>query len=92
MNKKGVEISMNVIIIAVLGLVVAVLILALVTGRLNIFSQGIGDCTVQGGKCAEACGDSDLGTENYPTPNPTVTCKLPDGEKGVCCLKVATTQ
>ncbi|MBN2420805.1 hypothetical protein JXB27_00840 [Candidatus Woesearchaeota archaeon] len=90
MNKKGVEISMNVIIIAAIGLMVLVVLSAIFLGRIGVFSQSTADCSIQGGICAERCGDIDVGSEDYLTPNPSIKCKLPDGEPGVCCLKVAT--
>ena len=41
MNKKAQGISLNVIIIAAIGLVVLVLLVAIFTGRINIFGQNL---------------------------------------------------
>jgi len=50
-NKKGIELSVNVIIIAVIALLVLVVLFAVFTGRLTIFNIGIKDCAAKGGTC-----------------------------------------
>ena len=89
MNKKGVEISMNLIIIAAIGLLVLVVLSVIFLGRLGTFGQKSSDCEVQGGTCAQACGNADFGTQNMQKKNPLLTC--PDattGEKQICCLPI----
>lgn len=51
MNKKAQGISINVIIIAAIGLAVLVVLFAIFTGRLNIFSTGISKTA----SCENAC-------------------------------------
>ena len=51
MNKKAQGISINVIIIAAIGLAVLVVLFAIFTGRLNIFSTGISKTAT----CENAC-------------------------------------
>ena len=50
-NKKGIELSVNVIIIAVIALLVLVVLFAAFTGRFIIFINGIKDCAAKGGTC-----------------------------------------
>lgn len=88
MNKKGAEIALNVVIIAVISLVVIVLVIAIFTGKLNLLSVKSGDCAVQGGKCAANCGSADDGTADYGTENPSITCPPKGDEAQRCCLKI----
>jgi len=89
MNKKGIEISMNVIIVAAIGLLVLVVLSVIFLGRMGGVSENLSNCEVQGGKCAVQCGSLDYGTENHQAKNPTISC--PDdaaGDKQVCCLPI----
>lgn len=89
MNKKGVELSMNVIIIAAIGLLVLLVLTFIFLGRVGTFGEKSGSCDIQGGMCAVKCGNADYGTENNAKMNPLLTC--PDstaGEKQVCCLPI----
>lgn len=89
MNKKGVEISMNVIIVAALGLLVLVVLSIIFLGRIGTFGQKSADCEVQGGKCAQACGSPDFQTENFAKRNPLLNCvNDAAGNKQVCCLPI----
>ncbi len=88
MDKKGVEISMNVIIVAAIGLLVLVVLSVIFLGRIGTFGEKSGSCEVQGGMCADVCGSEDYGTEDYPTRNPLLNCPDIAGESQVCCLPV----
>jgi len=83
MNKKGVEISMNVIIIAALGLLVLVVLAAIFLGRAGDFGQGAASCEAKGGTCAEECGNPDFGTEDFGKRDPFSKCTT---EGDICCL------
>ena len=48
MNKKAQGISLNVIIVAAIGLVVLVLLVAIFTGRINIFGKGVSEVETAG--------------------------------------------
>ena len=85
MNKKGVEISMNVLIIAAIGLLVLVVLSIIFLGRIGTFGQKSGDCEVQGGLCGEKCGEPGTPTAEYQQRNPLLTCP----ENQVCCLKIS---
>jgi hypothetical protein len=55
MNKKGVELSMNVIIIAAIGLLVLVILAVLVINSVNKTNTGMQSCNVMGGVCEVSC-------------------------------------
>jgi hypothetical protein len=50
-NKKGQELSINVIITAVIALIVLVLLVAIFTGRINIFQEGIEEYVLEEKNC-----------------------------------------
>lgn len=57
MFKKG-DLSLNMIIVAIIALLVLVIIAAIFTGRLALFNIGISDCLkVKGAQCMFECGD-----------------------------------
>ena len=56
MNKKGVELSMNVIIIAAIGLLVLIILAVLVINSSGRLQSGIsGSCSTKGGVCRTTC-------------------------------------
>lgn len=57
MNKKGVELSVNVIIIAAISLAVLVVLFAIFTGRLGAFSRGVQETA---DTCAQKCASLNL--------------------------------
>ncbi|HME87412.1 MAG TPA: hypothetical protein VKE88_03300 [Candidatus Nanoarchaeia archaeon] len=90
MDKKGVEISMNVIIVAAIGLLVLVILSLMFINKIGIFSRESTNCLTQGGKCAVACGSADDGTADYGTANPTIQCPADSaGNAQQCCLKIS---
>jgi len=94
MNKKGAELSLNVIVIAVIVLIVLIVLVIILTGRTGQFTKstqeasapyGTKACDVPGtGRyCASSCfeGDSNTGMKDF-------TCN--DQTKGIavcCCCK-----
>jgi len=56
MNKKGQSISINTIIVAAIALTVLVVLFAIFTGRLGIFSTGVKDTDT----CAQKCNSLNL--------------------------------
>ena len=68
MNKKAQGISINVIIIAAIGLAVLVVLFAIFTGRLNIFSTGISKTA----SCDNACKAQG---KSFGTESSDVSCK-----------------
>ena len=51
MNKKGAELAMNLIVIAVIALLVMVVVLFIFGGKANIFSKGTDACSSKQGVC-----------------------------------------
>lgn len=90
MDKKGVELSMNVIIIAAIALLVLVVLSVIFLGRIGTFGEDVAACSTQGGRCAVECGDPDYRTQDFPLANPTIDC--PDTlaeESQYCCLPIS---
>jgi hypothetical protein len=56
MNKKGVELSMNLIIIAAIGLLILVILAVLVINAGGKTVTGMKSCNVLGGTCEASCG------------------------------------
>jgi hypothetical protein len=77
-SRKGVELSINVIIIALIALVVLVVLFAIFTGRMGFFSNYLsGPCSKRNGVCKTSC---DLTTQ-------TVFVGASDCTTGqVCCI------
>ncbi|MBI2134985.1 hypothetical protein HYU09_03265 [Candidatus Woesearchaeota archaeon] len=51
MNRKAQGLSINTIIIAAIALIVLVVLIAIFTGRLGLFSKGLGEATT----CSQIC-------------------------------------
>lgn len=68
MNRKSQGLSINTIIIAAIALIVLVVLVAIFTGRLGLFSKGLGETTtceqickargIDSGKCLTGTGDN----------------------------------
>jgi len=82
MKRKGVELSVNVIIIAIIALVVLVVIFALLTGKLGVFSKGTSNCEDLGGKCQQNTCDLSIG--QMPIPAGDLYCKSKN-QGNYCC-------
>lgn len=89
MNKKAAELSLTIIIVAILGLLVLVVMSYIFMGRSSEIQKGISSCVDKGGVCAPACGNPDFGTENMNMPLPTAVASCPtiDGQTQKCCSK-----
>ena len=98
MDKKGVDISINVIIVAAIALAVLVILFAIVTGRLGNFTIGLRNADT----CKQKCDSLNLYLKNAPTPTTAsigaaqrvyecvtadtyIAGKYKDGENGCCC-------
>ena len=88
MNKKGQGISINTIIIAAIGLAVLVVLFAIFTGRLGIFTKTLKDTDT----CAQKC--SSINTDLGSNPAQDKSCsegqqyiagEFSDGKFGCCC-------
>ena len=89
MNKKGQGISINVIIIAAIGLAVLVVLFAIFTGRLGIFTKTLKDTDT----CAQKCSSINMklgnlltqDTKSCPGDNQYIAGEFSDGKYGCCC-------
>ena len=89
-NKKSQGMPINVIIIAVLALIVLVVLTAIFTGRVKIFSETLQSCAAKQGKC-----------ENYdgtfpkcPSQNQAIVTNTDcdtNKPKQICCVQVLGT-
>lgn len=53
--KRGVEMSLQMIVIAVILLLMAAIIIILVGGKLGVFKKSLEDCRSKGGECMSEC-------------------------------------
>ena len=74
MGKKGQSISINTIIIAAIALAVLVVLFAIFTGRLGLFSRGVQETT----NCDQACKSA-----GYARAGPSLT-PISEGFYGDC--------
>ena len=93
MNKKAQGMSLNVIIIAALGLLVLVVLAIIFTGRTGVFVKESDKCGYQGGACVAAQTDC-VGTYDKVVRG---ACDLNgdstfhfnnDDSDGYCCLSI----
>ncbi|MEK6886669.1 MAG: hypothetical protein AABW88_02445 [Nanoarchaeota archaeon] len=90
MNKKGVEIALNLVIIAAISLLVLVVVAIIIFGKPVKSVQQASECATQGGMCAIKCNNADYGTQDYQSINPTVSCPNSNtDERQVCCIPLS---
>jgi hypothetical protein len=77
--KKGVELSLNFVIIAVIALAVLVLVIFLLMGGWKNFTQGTNDCASTGGQCLSDCG---TGMPKFGTCESGLKCCVADRQDG----------
>ena len=85
-GKRG-ELSINVMIMAIIALVVLIVIIAVFTGKLGIVSTSLNSCAEKGGTChtKESCVD----VGNDYAPMPSSSCPKKDDKEQVCCIKAS---
>lgn len=88
MNKKGQGLPLNTIIIAAIVLIVLVVLWAIFTGRMGVFSKGVSDVT-KGGTCAEAGGKVKTEIEGCTAACTRVYGQFSDVTAGEICCKPA---
>ena len=92
MDKKGVDLSVNVIIVAAIALAVLVVLFAIFTGRIGVFSKGVSETT----NCEQICNAAGYKVELTKTTNEGGTCtggttpllgayELEGGVRKQCC-------
>jgi len=89
MSKKAQGISINTIIIAALGLAVLVVLFAIFTGRLGIFSKTVQETDT----CTQKCTSLNMNTGSNPTSDiksciegEYIAGSYKDGQYGCCCI------
>jgi len=87
MNRKAQGMSINTVIIAAIALIVLVVLVAIFTGRIGMFSKGIGDVTGDSNKkCSEVSGVERTRTECLDASGIILSAKEVITGK-VCCSK-----
>jgi len=86
--KKGQGLSLNTIIIAAIVLIVLIVLWAIFTGRMGVFSKGVSDVT-KGGTCAEAGGKVKTEVEGCASACIRVYGQFSDVTAGEICCKPA---
>ena len=83
-NKKGVDLSINIIIIGALALIVLVIMILIFTGRMNIFGKGLTEETkklpcpdTHEAMLAAECASEDSLVGNYDVKAGSVCCRKP---------------
>lgn len=89
MDKKAAELTMNVIIIAVLALIVLAVLLVIFSGKMKSFTGGMKECSSLGGECkGDVTIENDaVKTRKCPsgsTPVPNTNCE----PQNVCCISL----
>lgn len=75
-NKKGVELSMNLIIIAAIGLLILVILAVLVINSGGKAQNATDACNLHGGVCRTSCGDSSPLSGDYTCASGQECCEL----------------
>ena len=79
MRKKGVELSMNVIIVAAIGLLVLVILAVLVINSTSNVPKTMKACSLQGGLCKASCdivnGEQQVDNARCDDPTRPTCCK-----------------
>jgi len=90
MEKKGVEMSLNVIIIAAIGLLILVILAFLVVNRVKPVSDTADSCVVKyGGTCQASCtGSNGQQLEQVTT---ATDCQKNTNGKTACCKLFSAT-
>ena len=76
-SRRGVEMSMNLIIIIVIGLIILAIIIYLLVKNTGNAQNSLSDCREKGGTCKDACDASESGSSFF-----TRGC----GEGELCCI------
>ena len=83
--RKAQGLPLNVIIVALIGLVVLVILLAIVSGKMKVFGKKAADCKTKGGECKTKA-QCDESTDRFRQIEGTDCDK--DNALNVCCLTI----
>jgi hypothetical protein len=84
-NRRGVELSMNVIIIAAIALIILVVLVLLLTGAFSRVKNGTGCRSQPSGQCVEVPDGSSCSTEVGETGYIPLASDCPEGQ--TCCIR-----
>lgn len=85
MDKKGFELSMNVIIVAAIALIVLVVVLLIFTGKVRTLNKDLEDCGSKGGRCESGVSGA-FGYNTCPEGKAKVSADC--GDTMVCCIQL----
>lgn len=90
-SKKG-ELSINIIIVAILSLLVLVILITIFAGKLGGFRQESDTCEKNGGTClldgADVCTGTYESKQSYPCLSIDAAGKKTVDSTKICCIKV----
>lgn len=87
MNKKGIELSLNTIIIAIIVIIVLIVVVFIFVQRSNIFGKSIdATCSERGGRCAKSCSPDEYVLYNIKGCTPEGTPTTDEKQRGPCCI------
>ena len=75
LHKKGMAIET--IVVMVICLVVAIVVIAMVTGKIKFFSKATGDCGAKGGGCIPETANCDGARVPLPGCSENTVCCIP---------------
>jgi len=82
MQKKGIEMSLNTIIIAAIGLLILVILAFLVVNYVKNLREGTETCNAHAGICAATC---DKGIVDLPADKKSWDCMTRKDSNTQCC-------
>ncbi len=80
MDRRGVEMSLNLIILIVIGLVVLAIVIYLLTSNSGKWNRDVGACQAKGGTCKSQCDPGESGSTFFTQgcPNQDDICCMPE--------------
>ena len=90
LNKRGIELSLNLVIAAVMLLSVLIIVISLYSGGISTFSKKINECRAKGGFCASKSGfgNSCNSEKGYYEINALCPSEGDSSNFVVCCLPI----
>jgi len=88
MKPKKADLSITIIIAAVIGLIALVVIIMIFTNTTQKTAENIGSCTAKGGKCAGDLSGGKCGGDYLIPLIVSGDCESTTPTKNLCCLKI----
>lgn len=77
---KAQGLSLNVVVIAALGIIVLVILVIIFSGKADLFGKSLTNCQEKGGTCSGSCGPEDYVIKNTNCNNDK------DLTNDLCCM------